>query len=265
MITSCTNSQIKFLSKLMSKSKARREEGVFVVEGWKMFLETPDNSIKKVFLSNYSTETWSHDIIEKIEGLERNGVFVEEVSNSVYKAVSDTVSPQGVLAIVNQPKYSLDSFLQSDNPLFIVLENIQDPGNLGTIIRTAEGAGVTAVIMNKGTVDLFNPKVVRSTMGAIFRVPFIYSDDLSITIRKLKECNINTYAAHLTDSVDYIRPSYKEGTAILIGNEGNGLSVNISSAADYYIKIPMQGKLESLNASVAAALLMYEVYRQRRI
>jgi len=287
MITSTSNRQIKNLTKLLQKSKARREMGAFVVEGRKMFLEIPDKMFIKVYISEFlynaiyfdNISEISHNTVddadieipyfiqkmkEKLSQLEAMGVEIEIAADSVFKSVSDTVAPQGIIVIVKQPKYSLEDFLQVSNPLFVILEDLQDPGNLGTIMRTAEGAGVNAVIMNRGTVDIFNPKVVRSTMGAIFRVPFIYVDELDSVIEKLKENNVNVYAAHLQNSVDFVTPIYIEGTAFLIGNEGNGLSNRISDLADSYIKIPMQGKVESLNASVAAALLMYEAYRQRR-
>lgn len=281
MITSTANLQIKNLTKLLQKSKARREMGAFVVEGKKMFLETPSKMIVKVYVAEFfcaekdcglhnvkALDGESDDLFEKVKeklvNLKKLGVEVEILSDAVFKSVSDTIAPQGIIAIVKQPQYNLEDFLQADRPLFVVLEDLQDPGNLGTIMRTAEGAGVNAVIMNRGTVDIFNPKVIRSTMGAVFRMPFVYVDNLETVIKKMKEKNINIYAAHLQDSVDYVTPIYIEGTAFLIGNEGNGLSRKISSLADSYIKIPMEGKVESLNASVAAALVMYEAYRQRR-
>lgn len=264
MITSTSNSQIKYLSKLMLKSKARKEDGVFVVEGMKMFLETPDNLIKNIYISQFLYDELQENVQKKLALAEKYGADIEIVSDSVFKSVSDTVTPQGIMCIVRQPQYSLEELVCKENPMFIVLEDLQDPGNLGTIMRTAEGAGVTAVVMNKGTVDLFNPKVIRSTMGAIFRVPFVCVEDLEEVISLLKINNIKTYAAHLQDSVDYVNPSYIEGTAFLIGNEGNGLTEKISQKADKYVKIPMEGKVESLNASIAAALLMYEAYRQRR-
>lgn len=265
MITSSANRQIKNLTKLLQKTKARCEECAFVVEGRKMFMETPVDMINKVFVAQFLEEENVPEIQEKLQELEKNGVEIETVADNVFKAVSDTVAPQGIIAVVKQPQYSLDEFIKKDKaPLYIILENLQDPGNLGTIIRTAEGAGVSAIIMNKGTVDIFNPKVIRSTMGAVFRMPFVQVDDLAEAVKLLQKNDIKVYAAHLNDSVDYVNPSYIEGTAFMIGNEGNGLTDEISSMADSYIKIPMEGKLESLNASVAAALLMYEVYRQRR-
>ena len=149
-------------------------------------------------------------------------------------------------------------------PGMLLLDGIQDPGNLGTMMRTAEAAGVDGVIMSRDTVDIYNPKTIRSTMGSIYRVPFLYTDDLLADMEKLHEKGIVTYAAHLKGKGYYDEVSYKGPTAFLIGNEGNGLSDEISEKAKQYIKIPMEGQLESLNAAVAAAILMYEAAAQRR-
>lgn len=257
MITSTSNQKIKNLIKLCQKPAIRREQGVFVVEGDKMFQEVPQGILKQVYVSE------SYYNKKKCE-LEQRGNPFEIVSDPIYKAVTNTVTPQGVLCVVEQLQYSLDELLHKPKPCYLLLEDIRDPGNLGTILRTSEGAGVTAVILNKGCVDIYNPKTIRSTMGSIYRVPFIYVENLLEIVEKLKEMQIRVYAAHLQNSVEYDKPSYIEGTAFLIGNEGNGLSTLISHAASSYIKIPMQGKVESLNAAVAASLLVYEVYRQRR-
>ncbi len=143
------------------------------------------------------------------------------------------------------------------------MEDIQDPGNLGTIFRTGEGAGITGVIMSKGTVDIYNPKVVRATMGAIYRVPFVYLEDLEKVIRQI-QIDGAVYAAYLDGAIDYDAIDYEGNIGILIGNEGNGLKKETVRLADACIRIPMEGKVESLNAGPAAAILMYEVYRQRR-
>ena len=172
----------------------------------------------------------------------------------MFQKVSDTVTAQGVLAVVKMNEYDLDSLIKEDG-LYLVLETIQDPGNLGTIIRTAEGAGVDAVIMSKDTVDIYSPKVVRATMGALFREPFVYVDDLSATVKKLQSKGIKCYAAHLKGERTFWEEDFIKGTAFFIGNEGNGLSDELSSKADRLIKIPMEGQLESLNAAVSASLL----------
>ena len=146
----------------------------------------------------------------------------------------------------------------------MILETLQDPGNLGTIIRASEGAGITGIVMNRETADIYNPKVIRSTMGSVFRVPFFYTDDLEQTVLDLKARGIRVFAAHLAGKNNYEQEDYTGNTAFLIGNEGNGLTEKLSNMADTWVKIPMAGKVESLNAAIAASILMFETARQRR-
>ena len=190
----------------------------------------------------------------------------ELLSDPVFAHISDTKTPQGILAVVRRRKYSMRDILREDpgKALVAVLDNLQDPGNLGTIFRTAEAAGVTGIILSRDCVDIYNPKVIRSTMGAVFRVPFLYAEDLQGTIVELKREGIKVYAAHLKGRKAYDQEDYREGCAFLIGNEGNGLRDEIAECADHYVIIPMLGRAESLNAAVAAAVLMFEVSRQRR-
>lgn len=265
MISSLANPQVKNLCALMKKSKLRRENHCFVAEGIKMFLEAPAEQIEKVYLSEQILQECKiKEIPEKLKELEQLHISVELLADSIFKSVSGTVSPQGVICIVRQRDYDLDQLLLHENPLFLVLEDLQDPGNLGTIMRTAEGAGVTAVLMSRGTVDLFNPKTIRSTMGSVYRVPYLYVESLEDALLQLAKADIQIIASSLQDSVDYTRLSYQKGTAFLIGNESAGLSDALSKKANARIKIPMQGNVESLNAAVAAAILIYEAYRQRR-
>jgi len=147
----------------------------------------------------------------------------------------------------------------------LLLENLQASRQVWeSILRTAEGAGVTGVILSKGCVDLYNPKTIRSTMGSVYRVPTLYTEDLCQTVEVLKKHGIRSYAAHLKGANFYDQENYQSGTAFLIGNEGNGLTEELTEKADTLIRIPMEGQLESLNAGVASAILMYEAYRQRR-
>ena len=165
---------------------------------------------------------------------------------------------------MKQYEYTMQELLDKDNPVFVLLEDIQDPGNLGTILRTGEGAGIDGVIMTKDTVDIYNPKTIRATMGSIYRVPFLYVESMETVIGKLKEKGIAVYAAHLNGENYYDSFDFTKGSAFLIGNEGNGLKKETADLADSYLKIPMEGKVESLNAAIATSLLMYETYRQRR-
>ena len=257
MITSTSNPQVKKLLQLQKKSKARNEENVFLVEGLRMFAEVPEERVEKVYISESLYN-------KKKQELKLERFSVEILTDSVFSHVSDTKTPQGILCVVKQEKYDIEEFLNLENPHFMVLDNLQDPGNLGTIVRTAEGAGVNAIFLNKESVDIYNPKTIRSTMGSIYRMPVIYVEDLLELLQIFRERGIKSYAAHLDGKNSYDKESYQSGTAILIGNEGNGLREEVASAADVWVQIPMQGQVESLNAAIAASILMFEVYRQRR-
>ncbi len=261
MITSCSNNRVKQIVQWQRSSRDRQEAGVFLTEGFKMFEEVPADSVREVYLSQdaYSRVCMEAPLREK---LERTGW--EIVSDEVFRKMSDTRAPQGILLVAGQPHYSPEQLFDVQCPLLVILENIQDPGNLGTIIRTGEGAGITGVIMSGQTVDLFNPKTIRATMGSVFRVPFLYAESLAEVMKKLHGKGIHTYAAHLEGKECYDGYSYREGTAFLIGNEGNGLCRETTELAERHVKIPMEGRVESLNAAVSASILMYEAYRQRR-
>ena len=257
MITSASNAQIKNLIQLQKKGKARREQDVFVAEGIKMYREAPKELVEKVYISK--------SFSERAEAAEFLGCRnLEIVEDRIFQSAADTKTPQGILAVIRRQHYSLQQVLAGENPLLMILENLQDPGNLGTILRTGEGAGVTGVLMSADTVDIYNPKTIRSTMGSIYRMPFCYVEDLGQAMAELKRRRIAVYAAHLKGTKDYDAPDYRGGCGFLIGNEGNGLTEELAARADEYIRIPMCGNVESLNAAVASAVLMYEAYRQRR-
>ncbi|MBD5550099.1 MAG: RNA methyltransferase [Lachnospiraceae bacterium] len=258
MITSIANEKIKHVAALQQKAKLRREESLFVVEGGRLFLEAPVSLIIEVYITKSFFENADGRMREK---LAQTGY--EEVSEQVFGKMSDTKAPQGILAVLAQQKYKKEE-LMGTSPLLLLLENIQDPGNLGTILRTAEGAGVTGVILSPDCADIYQPKVVRSTMGSLFRVPFYRTEGLHKDIEFLQNRSVKVYAAYLEGSDCYDTVSYLGGCAFLIGNEGNGLTRETAMAADACIRIPMEGKLESLNAGVSAALLVYEAARQRR-
>lgn len=260
MISSTKNNEIKNVVALQKKSKERKKQKLFVVEGAKMVFEAPKYWVDKVYVSSSYLENE-----EKKQILLSSGLSYEEVTDAVFSFISDTQTPQGILALIKMPEYTLESVVKEDCPLFLILESIQDPGNLGTMIRTGEGAGVTAVIVNQTTVDLYNPKTIRSTMGSIYRIPFIVVSDLKETVAVLKNAGVSIYAAHLKGKAFYSQMDYTLPTGFMIGNEGNGLTTELSDCADKYIKIPMEGQVESLNAAISASLLMYECNRQRRL
>lgn len=265
MITSNANPKVKQIIQWQNKAKERKKDRVFLAEGIKMFEEAPIEWIREVYLS----ETMEKDVFQchynKEETLyeKLQQIDYETVSDDIFVRISDTKTPQGMLTVLTQPSYDLEELLKSPNPLFLIAENLQDPGNLGTIIRTGEGAGITAVLMSSKTVDIFNPKTIRATMGSVYRVPFLYVTDMSEIMKKLKEYGVHTYAAQPLGAEYYDSFSFCTPTAFLIGNEGNGLTRQLSDMADSCLKIPMEGRVESLNAAVSASLLMYEAHRQR--
>lgn len=254
MISSTSNIKVKNIINLKKSAKARKKENCFLVEGPRMFFEIPRDRVMECYL----TEEFAGKYDKELRGWK-----YELISENVCRHLSDTKTPQGVIAVVRREEPAIEELINKEkNPCFFLLESLQDPGNLGTIVRTAEGAGVTGIIMNKETVDIYNPKVIRSTMGAVFRVPFVITDDLPQVVEQLKQKGISVYAGHLKGDVFY-KQDYRNGSAFLIGNEGNGLTDEITALADHKIKIPMKGKVESLNAAVSATILMYETMRQR--
>ncbi|WP_035800161.1 TrmH family RNA methyltransferase [Butyrivibrio sp. NC3005] len=271
LISSLSNDRIKKASSYVQNAKARKKDKVYVVEGIRMNVEVPVEDIVQTYVS----ESFLKKMTDKEKLFLKNlPKGYDEVTDEVFRKMSDTKTPQGVLSIVRQNQYTFKDILKpaltrqgtstGNKPLILILEDIQDPGNLGTILRGAEGAGVSGIILSRGCADVYNPKVVRSTMGAIFREPFIYCDNLLQEISKLKENGIITYAAHLDGKSDYDELDFTRGCAFLIGNEGNGLSKEVADAADEYLLIPMLGQVESMNAATSAAILTFEAARQRR-
>lgn len=281
MITSNANKNIKNIIKLRDKSKVRNEQGLFIAEGSRMVLETPKTLLKELYISEeFLSDSEKKSEVEGYLSVTLDGLRSEEyletffddntvkiflVANDIMKLISDTTTPQGILAVIEQKRYMLEDILEASKvPSLIILEKLQDPGNLGTILRTAEGAGISGIVMSRDTVDPFSPKVIRSTMGSMYRVPFFITDDICDTINVIKRNGIKVFAAHLKGEKYYDELDFRGASAFLIGNEGNGLSDEVASLADMYLKIPMEGQLESLNAAMAAGILMYETSRQRR-
>lgn len=274
-ITSVSNNRIKEVVLWSARARERRKADVYLVEGRKMFLEAPEEELQQVFVADSLWERLEmkdgdgsgpdaplKNRILELDGDGRIPVFL--VTDEVFRKMSDTQTPQGILCVLRQKHYTLEFLLAKKNPLLVILEDLQDPGNLGTILRTGEGAGITGVIMSKDTVDLYNPKTIRATMGSIYRVPFLYVEDLKQVFTELKKKGIQSYAAHLRGAKYYDSLDFTTGTAFLIGNEGNGLRTETADLADQYLKIPMEGQVESLNAAIATSILMYEANRQRR-
>lgn len=270
MISSTSNSQVRHVQSLVKKAKLRKEEGLFVVEGIRMFEELPMSRLHKVYVSERflaDQAGMSHTKTVESKGCCEllRGIDFETVTDEVLKAMSDTQTPQGILALVRRRDYTLKEVLESTGKTqLLILETIQDPGNLGTILRAGEGAGITGVILNSGTADIYNPKVIRSTMGSIYRVPFVYVEDLKKTLSLIRQKQIRLFAAHLNGRNNYDEEDYTDHIGFLIGNEAGGLTDETASYADALVKIPMAGQVESLNAAVASSILVFEAARQRR-
>ncbi len=264
MITSGANARVKQVVQWQSKARERKKDGVFLAEGLKMYEEVPEERIAEVYLSQSMAEKLAAGEVSQRVGDKLWRTAYETVAEDVFAKMSDTQSPQGILTVVRRPCYGLEDLMGEGMPLIMVLENIQDPGNLGTILRTGEGAGITGVIICGKTVDIFNPKTIRATMGSIYRVPFLYMEGIGAAAEALRQRGICSYAADLKSNTSYDSYSYREPTAFLIGNEGKGLTQEALLLSERYLRIPMEGQVESLNAAVAAALLMYEAHRQRR-
>jgi len=262
MISAYNNPQIKLIKGLLEKGKIRDNESAFVIEGSRLCMEAPVDMVRSFYVSE---DFYNKSLEDTLKAQGRSLKSIEDklqvVDNGIMKSISGTVNPQGILAVCDKVTNDLDSILSKDKPV-LVLDNLRDPGNMGTILRTAEGAGMAGVIASTGTVDIYNPKVVRATMGTIFRVPFVY-EEIDTIIDKLHEHNFVVLATLLDDKAkslyDY---EFTSNSAVVIGNEANGISEDVAKKCDGSCYIPMSGEVESLNASVAAAIMMYEIKRQ---
>ena len=258
MITSPDNNKIKDVCRLVAKKKERNSRCLFVAEGEKQDFEAPRDRIENI----YCTEDFAQEHPEIVT----DGI-TEIVSDRVFAKMSDTDTPQGVLAVVKMsetdPEEIYGQTEKKEMPMIVFLEDIRDPGNLGTIVRSAEAAGATGIVMSEGTVDIYNPKTVRSTMGSIYRIPFLYTEDFYSELEKAKKRGLRIFAAHLDSSHHYHESDFTEACGILIGNEASGLSSGATELADERIIIPMCGRVESLNAAMAATVIMFEARRQR--
>jgi len=255
IITSVQNARVKHVVALQQKSSLRREEGLFVVEG--------QREIEHCIACGY-------EVVELYKRSQESGVRREVeylVSPQVYEKMAYRGSTEGVIAVAKCKDHSLSilSPLTSHlSPLIIVLERVEKPGNLGAILRTAEAAGVDAVIVCDPLTDLYNPNLIRASIGGVFSVPTAVCTSEEC-IAFLKANGIKILTAQLQDSYEYYDYDMTHATAIVMGTESTGLTNQWREAADAHIRIPMLGRLDSLNVSVSAAILMYEAVRQRKV
>ena len=261
-ITSAQNPKVKTLLELQEKSKARRREGLFVVEGARELLHciSTGYSVHSLFVCmDILSEEALNEIMAALAG-KTFGCF--SISKHIYEKVAYRGSTEGVIAELRCKSHSLEDLNMKENPLVVVLESVEKPGNLGAILRSADASGVDAVIVCDPLTDMYNPNLIRSSIGGIFTVQTAAASSEE-TIKWLKDRNIKIYTAQLQDSQWYYDTDMTKGTAIVMGTEATGLTDIWRKAADAHIKIPMLGKLDSLNVSVSAAILMYEAVRQR--
>ncbi|KYH35495.1 putative TrmH family tRNA/rRNA methyltransferase [Clostridium tepidiprofundi DSM 19306] len=256
VISSRDNSLIKLISKLKIK-KHRLKENKFVVEGLRFVEEALNSSfdVSSIIISNSFKEKWEQNALN---GKVCDGTKIYLVNDTVFNNISNTKNPQGIMAIVENR--TVDEGIKYG--FYILADKIQDPGNLGTIIRTAHASGASGVIVTKGTVDIYNEKTLRSTMGSIFNIPVFEDLDLSL-VNDLKSKGFKVVTSSLGADKDFYELNLTDNIIIAVGNEGNGISKEVYELSDMICKIPMPGNAESLNASVAAAVMMYEVVRQK--
>lgn len=259
-ISSMQNPVVKLLKSLHSK-KGRYENGLFLVEGTRLCSEicAPWQTEFLIFSEKFYEENAEKEALIA----ECPDAKVRILPEEVFAAVSDTQHPQGVLAAVRMQQFDLSTLTQKENPFLVVLEDLQDPGNAGTILRTADAAGADGILCSKGTVDFYSPKTVRASMGSIFHLPVVQTQSFAEALAGLREHGVHLLAAHLQGSRPHFEADYTGGCAIMIGNEGNGLTPEAAALADERVRIPQPGRAESLNASVAAGILIYEALRQR--
>lgn len=255
-IESKQNSLIKEIKKLYKK-KYRIEKQQFIVEGFRFVSEALKSSfnISYVFISENGLEKYKE---LAVENLISNNTEVYLLNDNIFKEICSTDTPQGVLAVVDNKKVTTED----TDGFYVLVDKIQDPGNMGTIIRTAHAAGSLGVIVTKGSVDIYNDKTLRSTMGSIFNIPIIEDEDLS-TIEELKEKGFKVVVSSLDTENNFYDIDLTKKSIISVGNEGNGISDEVYSISDEKVKIPMPGGAESLNAGVAASIMIYEAVRQK--
>ena len=258
VISSKDNELVKHIKKLKDK-KYRDESNEYIVEGVKLIEEAVNENakIKKIVVCEDTTRTYEIPTNIMLEIAKYEFIYV---TDKIFSLITQVTNPQGIMAIIEKSPENQEIDYTQD--IIVALDDVQDPGNLGTILRTVDSIGLNQIIVSKGTADAFNAKVVRSTMGAIFRINIIEVEDLKQAIKEMKKHRFKLMVTSLqTENSIYDIDFNKK--VIVIGNESNGVSGEIQEMADEKAKIPMLGKTESLNASVAAGIVMYEYVRQK--
>lgn len=263
-ITSSSNSLIKHVKSLHRK-KTRWETNSFFVEGIRAVEETIISKAEIEFFLYSDSLFESKGGEELLTLINKNYQNVYNITDKLFNDVSDTQNPQGIIAVVKFTTVSLEEVILDKNNFLILLDKVQDPGNMGTIIRTADALGANAMIVAKGCVDVFSPKTIRATMGSIFHLPLVYQEDIEDIIATLKKNNIKIISTGLESSKPCYDVNFQEDFVLVIGNEASGISQRVFEISDSIVNIPMSGDAESLNAAIASGIVMYEASRQRRI
>lgn len=262
-IISETNARVKAWAQLLQQ-KGRKKQGKFLVEGVRLVneaLRSHRQSYAHVECVLYSLSNGLPEGVDR-SNLENSNIQWIGVSDEVFAKCSDTVNSQGVIAVVHQWQDDWDVVLKAKQPLVIAVDGIQDPGNLGTIIRSADAVGATGVVIGKGSVDVYNPKTVRATMGSLFHLPIIEAD-LEVVLPTVREHGIDIVSTGLQTDRSCYDEDFSKGMWIIVGNEGHGVSETVSQYVDRQMIIPMEGQAESLNVAMATTVILYEALRQR--
>lgn len=260
MLTSLQNPLVKQIRKL-HQPKGRRDQGLFLLEGTHLLEEAL--SVGYPLVTICYTSTWCDRHESLWQQLQHRGERVELVSPEVLKAIATTVNPDGIIATARRPSFAPPLDLTPSIRLGLALETLQDPGNLGTILRTAAATGVERLWLSEDSVDLDHPKVLRSSAGQWFRLPLAVTPDLKQVVRECQAQGMQVVATMPLAERTYWELDWQQPTLILLGNEGAGLSEDLASLADAQVRIPLSGGVESLNVAIATALLLYEAQRQK--
>lgn len=261
-ISSFSNSIIKEVKGLYKK-KERWNKELFLIEGVKVveeYIKLDMEPIYILFSENLFSINGGKELFNIIKRYDERLI---KLPNKLLKEISDTENPQGILAVINFNVSKMEELLKKRDRFIVILDELQDPGNVGTIIRTADAFGANGVVLTSNCVDIYNPKVVRSTMGSLFHIPIAYVEDKLCLIESLKKEDIKIYAASLESARSIYNVDFKRDFAVVIGNESRGVSQEVLDLVDASIKIPIIGGAESLNAAIASSIIMYETVRQR--
>ena len=256
-ISSKDNERVKYTKSLL-KSKNRQKESKYIIEGYRILTLAIEceADLDYVFINETFEEKKEHKNFLNILGEKNIKVF--RTTNKIFKELVDTENTQGILGVIKFKERKIEHNIKCDNKFILILDRIQDPGNMGTIIRTADAAGVDAIIALKGCVDIYNPKVIRSTMGSIFDMNIIHCTQEEC-LKELKSKDFKIVSSFLNTDNFYHETKYHDRTALVIGNEANGVNDDLIEASDLLVKIPIYGNAESLNAAISSAILMYEI------